>query len=67
MAAVLFRLALLAAGLGVTEIGLGTALVHGALTDWAPVLFGLVLIVAGSAGFMATVLGGAWRTADTDA
>lgn len=58
MAAVLFRLALLAAGLGVTEIGLGGALVGGSPAAWALVLIGLVLIVAGSAGFMVTLLGG---------
>ncbi|MEO6059465.1 MAG: hypothetical protein ABIQ05_05825 [Candidatus Limnocylindria bacterium] len=59
MAAVLFRLALLATGLGVTEIGLGNALAAGSPWGWALVLFlGLPLIVAGSAGFMVTLLGG---------
>jgi len=59
MAAVLFRLILLAAGLGATEIGLGSALAAGSPWGWALVLLvGLPLIVAGSAGFMATLLGG---------
>ena len=67
MAAVLLRVLLLAAGLGVTEIGLGGALVSGSLGGWALVLLGLALIVAGSAGFMVTLLGGARGRADTDA
>ena len=67
MAAVLFRVLLLAAGLGVTEIGLGSALVDGSLGGWALVFLGLILIVAGSAGFMVALLGGARRKADTDA
>ena len=58
MAAVLFRLALLTAGLGLVEIGLGGALASGSLVDWSLVLLvGLPLIVAGSAGFMAPVVG----------
>ena len=57
MAAVLFRVILLAAGLGVTEIGLGDAVVSGSLGGWALVLVGLILTVAGSAGFMVTLLG----------
>jgi hypothetical protein len=67
MAAILSRLLILAAGLGVTEIGLGTALVRGALTDWALVLLGLVLIVAGSAGFMVTLFDGGRIKGQTDA
>jgi hypothetical protein len=59
MAALLFRVALLAAGLGAVEIGLGGALVDGSLASWAlTLLVGLPLIVAGSAGFMAPLLGG---------
>jgi hypothetical protein len=67
MSAVLFRVLLLAAGLGVTEIGLGGALVSGALGGWALVLLGVILIVAGSAGFMVTILGGARGKTDIDA
>lgn len=58
MVAVLFRLALLAAGLGTTEIGLGGALVDGSVASWAVVFLGLVLTVVGSAGFMATLIAG---------
>lgn len=59
MATVLSRLALLAFGLGAVESGLGSALVEGSLVGWLLVfLVGLPLIVAGSAGFMAPLLGG---------
>lgn len=59
MAAVVFRLALLAAGMGAVEIGLGSALVEGSLAGWTLVLLvGAPLIVAGSAGFLAPLLGG---------
>ena len=59
MATVLFRLVLLAIGLGSTEIGLGSAVVEGSLAGWAlVVLGGIPLIVAGSAGFMVPLLGG---------
>ncbi|HLA16248.1 MAG TPA: hypothetical protein VJZ72_05055 [Candidatus Limnocylindrales bacterium] len=62
MAAVLFRVALLAAGMGAVEIGLGGALVEGSLAGWALVLLvGVPLIVAGSAGFMVPLLGGRQR------
>ena len=59
MAAVIFRLLLLAAGMAAAEIGLGSALVDGAAGGWAlTLLVGLPLIVAGSAGFMVPLLGG---------
>jgi hypothetical protein len=59
MAAVLFRILVLAAGMAAVEIGLGSALVEGSLLGWALILLlGLPLIVAGSAGFMAPLLGG---------
>lgn len=61
MGAVLFRLVLLATGLGVTEIGLARGLVVGSPQDWMLVLIGLALTVAGSAGFMVTILGGGTR------
>lgn len=68
MAAVVFRLALLAAGMGAVEIGLGDALVRGSLLGWVLVfLVGLPLIVAGSAGFMAPLLGGPNQKGSTDA
>lgn len=59
MAAVLFRLLLLAVGLGATEIGLGSALTADSPWGWLLVLLvGMPLVVAGSAGFMVTLLGG---------
>ncbi|OGO58197.1 MAG: hypothetical protein A2V85_14630 [Chloroflexi bacterium RBG_16_72_14] len=68
MAAVLFRVGLLAVGMDVVEIGLGDALVTGSLLDWALVLLvGLPLIVAGSAGFMAPLLGGPNQKGSSDA
>ena len=68
MAAVAFRLALLAAGMGAVEIGLGEALVQGSLVGWGlVVLVGLPLIVAGTAGFMAPLLGGPNQKGTTDA
>lgn len=60
MIAMIFRLVLLAAGMAAVEIGLGSALVEGSIGGWALVLpVGLPLIVAGSAGFMAPLLGAA--------
>ncbi len=60
MIAIIFRLGLLAGGMAIVEIGLGDALVNGSLGGWALVLLiGLPMIVAGSAGFMAPLLGGA--------
>lgn len=60
MIAIVFRLLLLTAGMAAVEIGLGSALVVGSIGGWALVLLiGLPLIVAGSAGFMAPLLGGA--------
>ena len=59
MAAVLFRLVLLAVGMGAIEIGLGDALAKGSPLGLALVLLvGLPLVVAGSAAFMALLLGG---------
>lgn len=67
IAAVLFRLLLLATGLGATEIGLGDALAAGSPWGWAlVVLVGLPLIVAGSAGFMVTLLGSKVKGTLTD-
>ncbi len=60
MIAIIFRLGLLAGGMAMVEIGLGDALVNGSLGGWAlALLIGLPMIVAGSAGFMAPLLGGA--------
>ncbi len=63
-----FYLTLLAAGLGSVEVGLGSALVEGTLAAWALVLLvGLPLIVAGSVGFMAPLLGGPNQKGSIDA
>ena len=68
MTAVRFRLGLLAAGMGAVEIGLGDALVRGSVLGWAlALLVGLPLIFAGSAGFMAPLLGGPNQKGSTDA
>ncbi len=68
MAAMLFRIGLLAVGMGVVEIGLGDVLVQGSPLGWALVLLvGLPLIVAGSAGFMAPLLGGPNQRGSTNA
>ena len=62
MIAIIFRLGLLAGGMAMVEIGLGDALVNGSLGGWGlALLIGLPMIVAGSAGFMAPLLGGARR------
>jgi len=66
MIAIIFRLGLLAAGMAAVEIGLGDALVEGSVYSWAHVLLiGLPLIVAGSAGFMVPLLGGARQKGPT--
>ena len=59
MIAVLFRLALLAAGLAVVEIGLGSALISGSPLGWGiALLVGLPFLVAGSACFIGPLIGG---------
>ena len=66
MIAIIFRLGLLAAGMAASEIGLGDALVEGSVGGWALVLLiGLPMIVAGSAGFMVPLLGGARQKGPT--
>ena len=68
MGAILFRLALLALGMGAIEIGLGEALLKGSLLGWAlVVLVGLPAIVAGSASFIAPLLGGPHQKGSIDA
>ncbi len=52
MAPIIFRLVLLALGLGLTEIGLSSA-IGGSIVGWGLVIFvGLPLVLAGSAWFM---------------
>lgn len=62
MAAILFRLVLLALGMGIVEIGLGPALIEGSPAGWLLVLVvGVPLTVAGSAGFITPLLGGSGK------
>jgi hypothetical protein len=56
MGPLLFRLALLAVGLGLTEIGI-TALVSASPAFWLLLPFGLLALIAGGAGFMGPLLG----------
>lgn len=68
MTAVLVRLGLLALGMGALEIGLGDMLARGSVVGGALVLLvGLPLIIAGSAGFMAPLLGGPNKKGSSDA
>lgn len=68
MAAILFRLGLLAVGMGTLEVGIGDGLAHGSVAGWAlALLVGLPLIVAGSAGFMVPLLRGTTKKGSTDA
>ena len=68
MAALLFRVGLLAVGMAIVEIGLGDALTHGSPVSWVLVLLvGIPMIVAGTAGFMASLLGGPNGKGTTDA
>ena len=66
MAAVMFRLLLLTAGLATAEIGVGNVSVDGSAASWVLILLvGLPLIVAGSAGFMVPLLGGPRQNGDS--
>ena len=57
MGAVLFRLLLLALGMGLVEIGLGDAVGHGSAAGWGLVLLlGLPLIIGGTVGFIGPLL-----------
>ena len=68
MTAVLFRLGLLAVGMGAVEIGLGDALIRGSVVGWLLVLLvGLPLLLAGSAGFIGPLLGGPNQKGSADA
>lgn len=68
MAAIILRLGLLTGGMAAVEIGLGSALAEGSIGAWALVLLvGLPLLVAGSAGFIVPLLGGANQKGSSDA
>ncbi len=56
MGPLLFRLALLSVGLGLTEIGI-SALLGGSSAAWLLLALGLMGIFGGSVGFMAPLLG----------
>lgn len=58
MGAVLLRLALLALGMGLIEIGLTDALGRGSPAGWALVLLaGLPLVLVGTAGVIGPLIG----------
>ena len=68
MAAALFRLGLLTIGMAAVELGLGEALVKSSIIGWGLVfLLGAPFIVAGSAGFIAPLLGGPHQKGSLDA
>jgi hypothetical protein len=58
MGPLIVRIAILAAGLGVTELGLVSALGRGQPIGWLGIGLGLALLVAGSAGFVRGLLAG---------
>lgn len=58
MGALLLRIGLIAGGLGAIEIGLGDALTTTSPAGWLLVGIGLVLLIAGTAGFMVPLLVG---------
>lgn len=59
MIAIVFRIGLLTLGFAAVELGLPPALALGAFGDWALAALGLLLIVAGSAGFIGPLLASA--------
>lgn len=65
MVALLVRIGLLTFGFAAMELGLPPALSTGSPGDWALTALGLVLLVAGSAGFIGPLLGGAVRKGDS--
>lgn len=65
MSAILVRIGLLTGGFAGVELGLPPALAMGSVGDWALTALGLLLIVAGSAGIIGPLLGGAVRKGET--
>ena len=61
MTALLVRILLLTLGFAAVELGLPPALAMGSIGDWAITVIGLLLVIAGSAGFIGPLLGGAVR------
>ncbi|HEX7949586.1 MAG TPA: hypothetical protein VF494_04485 [Candidatus Limnocylindrales bacterium] len=66
MGALVVRLASLTLGLGLTEIGLGDALFRGLATGWLMLAVGLLMIVAGTAGFIGPLLASGQATKGRD-
>lgn len=64
MIAVLVRIGLLTLGFASVELGLPPALAEGMIGSWALTALGLVLVIAGSVGFIGPLLGGAVRKGD---
>ena len=58
MAPLLFRLLLLAIGMGLVESGLLDGLARGSGLAWLMLGAGFVLVLSGSAGFIGPLLGG---------
>ena len=67
MGAILLRLALLALGMGLIEIGLTDALGQGSLAGWGLVLLGgFPLVLLGTAGFVGPLVGAERSRGDSD-
>jgi hypothetical protein len=56
MIGIALRIGLLTLGFGAVELGLPPALGTGSIGDWALTALGLLLLVAGSAGFIGPLL-----------
>ncbi|MBI2763679.1 MAG: hypothetical protein HYX54_08040 [Chloroflexi bacterium] len=65
MIAMLFRVGLLTVGFAAVELGLPPALAAGSIGAWALTGLGLIFLIAGSAGFIGPLLGGAARKGDS--
>lgn len=65
MGALLLRIGLIAGGLGAIEIGLGDALTSASAGGWLLVGVGLLLLIAGTAGFMVPLLAERRRKGDS--
>jgi len=57
MVLLIVRLALLALGMGLIEIGLGNVFQQTSPIGWLPLVIGLLFLLAGSAGFMGALFG----------
>jgi hypothetical protein len=67
MGAILIRLAVLALGMGLIEIGLSDAVAQGSLAGGGlALLVGVPLVLAGTAGFVGPLIGAARNKGDAD-